>query len=132
MGGADIRQEFYLLMIFVPTVLINYIRNLKKLTPISLAANVLIILSFLGVVYYLVKGDWSLGEVRPITKHIKTLPLFMGTMMFALEAVGVVSRELFFASLRLYLNSHSERRVDGHRIKRVACIVCSHLRSYKP
>lgn len=101
MGGADIRQEYYLLMIFVPTVLINFIRNLKKLTPISLAANVLIILAFLGVLYYLVAdGSWGLGEVRPVTKHVQTLPLFMGTMMFALEAVGVVSRKLFFASPR--------------------------------
>lgn len=81
-------------MIFVPIVLINYIRNLKKLTPISLAANVLIIVSFFGVLYYLIAdGSWDLGEVRPVTKHIHTLPLFMGTMMFALEAVGVVSLE---------------------------------------
>lgn len=81
-------------MIFVPIVLINYIRNLKKLTPISLAANVLIIVSFFGVLYYLMAdGSWGLGEVKPVTKHIYTLPLFMGTMMFALEAVGVVSIE---------------------------------------
>lgn len=82
-------------MIFVPIVLINYIRNLKKLTPISLAANVLIIVSFFGVLYYLMAdGSWGLGEVRPVTEHINTLPLFMGTMMFALEAVGVVSIEI--------------------------------------
>lgn len=100
MGGAEINQKFYLLMIFVPIVLINYIRNLKKLTPISLAANVLIILSFLGVLYYLLEGSWGLDKVRPVTKHFHTLPLFMGTMMFALEAVGVVSRTItFFVSL---------------------------------
>lgn len=81
-------------MIFVPIVLINYIRNLKKLTPISLAANILIIVSFFGVLYYLMAdGSWYLGEVRAVTEHINTLPLFMGTMMFALEAVGVVSIE---------------------------------------
>lgn len=78
-------------MIFVPVVLINYIRDLKKLTPISLAANFLVILAFLGVLYYLFRGSWENSKAVMVTETLHTLPLFLGTMMFALEAVGVVS-----------------------------------------
>lgn len=76
-------------MVLVPFVLINSIRNLKLLAPFSTLANILTFVSFGIVCYYVFQNLPDIGTV-PAFGTLYTYPLFFGTTLFALEAVGVV------------------------------------------
>ncbi|XP_065161836.1 proton-coupled amino acid transporter-like protein CG1139 isoform X2 [Atheta coriaria] len=84
-----ISVKLYILMLLVPFILINSIRNLKLLAPFSTLANVLTFASFGIVLYYIFQDLPSIDE-RPHFGTAYTFPLFFGTTLFALEAVGVV------------------------------------------
>lgn len=86
---TKISVELYMLMTFVPFVLINSIRNLKLLAPWSTVANVLTFICFGIVCYYVFQNLPSIGDV-PAIGTAYHYPLFFGTTLFALEAVGVV------------------------------------------
>lgn len=88
--GLDYSKQVYILMTFVPFILINCIRNLKLLAPFSTLANIITFASF-GVVCYYVFQDLPDITERPSFGRLYTYPLFFGTTLFALEAVGVVS-----------------------------------------
>ncbi|XP_044254420.1 proton-coupled amino acid transporter-like protein CG1139 [Tribolium madens] len=79
----------YILCTFIPFLLINCIRNLKLLAPFSTLANIITLASF-GVVCYYVFQDLPDISDRPSFGRLYTYPLFFGTTLFALEAVGVV------------------------------------------
>lgn len=81
--------NLYMLIILLPLVLINYIRNLKLLAPFSTIANVITIASFGIILYYLIEQDITLKE-KEAFGHIKDYPLFFGTVLFALEAIGMI------------------------------------------
>lgn len=85
----EIGLVVYILATFVPFVLINCIRNLKLLAPFSTLANVITFASFGVVCYYVFQDLPDLGDV-PAFGTLYTFPLFFGTTLFALEAVGVV------------------------------------------
>ncbi|XP_017767789.1 PREDICTED: proton-coupled amino acid transporter-like protein CG1139 [Nicrophorus vespilloides] len=84
-----IALELYILMLLIPFILINSIRNLKLLAPFSTLANVLTFASF-GIVLYYIFQDLPDIKERPNFGTLYTFPLFFGTTLFALEAVGVV------------------------------------------
>lgn len=85
----DFTLTQYILMSFIPFVLINCIRNLKLLAPFSTLANVITFASFGVVCYYVFQDLPDISEV-PAFGTLYTFPLFFGTTLFALEAVGVV------------------------------------------
>ena len=66
------------------------IRNLKYLAPFCTLANIVTILSFGIILYYIFRDPPSL-ENRHAMGPIREFPLFIGTVLFALEAIGVVS-----------------------------------------
>lgn len=80
----------YLLVFLLPFILINSIRNLKLLAPFSVVANIITFITFGIVAYYLFQDMPSIDTV-PAFGTLYTYPLFFGTTLFALEAVGVVS-----------------------------------------
>lgn len=80
----------YLLVFLLPFILINSIRNLKLLAPFSVVANVITFITFGIVAYYLFQDMPSISSI-PAFGTLYTYPLFFGTTLFALEAVGVVS-----------------------------------------
>lgn len=82
--------EYYMLGLLLPLILLNYIRNLKYLAPLSTLANAITFVGFGIILYYLIDGLPN-PAVRPLTKPVADLPLFVGTTLFSLEAVGVVS-----------------------------------------
>lgn len=84
--------EYYMLGLLLPLILLNYIRNLKYLAPLSTLANAITFVGFGIILYYLIDGLPN-PAVRPLTKPVADLPLFVGTTLFSLEAVGVVSTE---------------------------------------
>lgn len=65
-------------------------RNLKYLAPFSSVANFVTIISFGIIAYYIFREPISL-EGRVAVGTVKEFPLFFGTVLFALEAIGVVS-----------------------------------------
>lgn len=87
LGDQDVRV--YMMYIFVPLVLICWIRNLKLLAPFSTVANIATILSF-GITFYYVFTDVPPLSERHAVGEFHGLPLFFGTVLFAMEAIGVV------------------------------------------
>ncbi|KAF2878967.1 hypothetical protein ILUMI_27206 [Ignelater luminosus] len=81
--------ELYTLFLLIPFILILSIPNLKWLAPFSLFSNVITFGCFGIVLYYIFKDLPSIDE-RPYVGTFYTFPLFFGTTLFALEAVGVV------------------------------------------
>lgn len=66
------------------------IRNLKFLAPFSTFANFITLISFGIILYYIFETPFSTDD-RQAFGDIKSFPLFFGTVLFALEAIGVVS-----------------------------------------
>lgn len=86
----DLHLNIYLLILLIPFILINSIRNLKLLAPFSILANIITFASFAVVLYYIFQDLQPIGSL-PQFAGLYTFPLFFGTTLFALEAVGVVS-----------------------------------------
>nr|CAD7430353.1 unnamed protein product [Timema monikensis] len=87
--------KIYMLILLGPLILINYIRNLKLLAPFSVFANIITFVGLGITMYYLFDGIPSPME-RQLVGDVKDYPLFIGTTLFALEAVGVVHYTGFF------------------------------------
>lgn len=90
-------MRLYMLMLLLPLILMNLIRNLKWLAPFSMIANILMAVG-IGITFYYIFSD-----VPPITNQkyfssFQQLPLFFGTAIFALEGIGVVSFILIFSN----------------------------------
>lgn len=109
---TDFRVDLrlHMLFYFIPMALIMCFRNLKVLAPCSALANALILiciwwsidisiisymftrffLTALIVIMYYVFRDFPDTSDRLMVGDFKGFPLFIGTTLFALEAVGVV------------------------------------------
>ncbi|XP_012147340.2 proton-coupled amino acid transporter-like protein acs isoform X1 [Megachile rotundata] len=85
--NMDVR--LYMVAILVPLILVNWIRNLKFLAPCSTIANFITLASFSIILYYIFREPLSLEDREPIG-HVTNFPLYFGTVLFALEAIGVV------------------------------------------
>ncbi|KAK4872818.1 hypothetical protein RN001_014847 [Aquatica leii] len=86
---SGIRIEYYMLMFLLPLILMNWIRNLKKLAPLSTFANFITLISFIIILYYIVITKPTF-KGREMVSDATNFPLFFGTVLFALEAVGVI------------------------------------------
>ncbi|KAK7790535.1 hypothetical protein R5R35_011941 [Gryllus longicercus] len=89
MYWKEVNVRFYMLMILVPLILLNYIRNLKLLAPFSTLANIITFVG-LGITLYYLFNNIPNPADRDMVGSIRTFPLFIGTTLFALEAVGVI------------------------------------------
>lgn len=81
--------RIYMLMCLPPLVAITLIRNLKLLAPFSQAANVAIFIGLSIVLYYIFQNFEMAPGVENVGPPMR-YTLFIGTTLFALEAVGVV------------------------------------------
>nr|CAI5832892.1 unnamed protein product [Callosobruchus analis] len=63
--------------------------NLKFLAPLSTVANAITVVSFGIILYYLIKQDITTEDRQAIGDY-RDFPLFFGTVLFALEAIGVI------------------------------------------
>ncbi|XP_075972277.1 proton-coupled amino acid transporter-like protein pathetic isoform X2 [Anticarsia gemmatalis] len=84
-----ISETMYCLMFCVPILIFTQIKNLKYLAPFSGFANVLLVLTFLICLYYIF-SDFQPVDSQPMSVDIGKLPLFIGTVIFAMEGIGVV------------------------------------------
>lgn len=85
----DLDLRWYILSLLIPLILINLIKNLKHLAPFSVVANILIAVGMGITLYYILNGLPSVAE-RPAMAELEKLPMFFGTVIFALEGIGVV------------------------------------------
>lgn len=93
----QISLTLYILMFFIPFFLIICIRNLKLLAPFSVLANIITFVTFGVVGYYVCQNLPSFGDI-PQFGTAFNYPLYFGTTLFSLQAVGVVSKLFFFCS----------------------------------
>ncbi|XP_045491993.1 proton-coupled amino acid transporter-like protein pathetic [Colias croceus] len=84
-----INKTMYCLMFLVPVLLFTQIKNLKYIAPFSGFANILLVLTFLICLYYIC-DEFPEFDSKPKAVDIGRLPLFVGTVIFAMEGIGVV------------------------------------------
>lgn len=84
-----INIRFVILALLVPLLLMSLIRNLKYLTPFSFIANILIFVGIIITMYYIFL-DLPPTTARPGIVGPSHWPMFFGTVIFALEGIGVV------------------------------------------
>ncbi|KOX68580.1 Proton-coupled amino acid transporter 1 [Melipona quadrifasciata] len=87
MHNIDVR--LYMLAILLPLILVNWIRNLKFLAPCSTVANFITFISFGIILYYIFREPLTF-EHREVIGNVENFPLYFGTVLFALEAIGVI------------------------------------------
>ena len=85
----DINIRWMMVYLLVPMVLICWVRHLKLLVPFSTLANAVGVLSFVMICVYVFDDVPSLSDRQPVGP-ISSIPLYFGTVLFAMEAVGAV------------------------------------------
>lgn len=88
--GTELHIQYYMVPLIVPLILMNLIRNLKWMAPISMFANVLMAVG-LGITFYYIFTETPKTTDTVLFSSFGQLPLFFGTAIFALEGIGVVS-----------------------------------------
>ncbi|XP_017773901.1 PREDICTED: proton-coupled amino acid transporter-like protein CG1139 isoform X2 [Nicrophorus vespilloides] len=87
--SEKISLVYLMLMFLLPLILLNWVRNLKLLAPFSTLANLITLVSFGIVLYFLIDEGPTFKDREPLGE-VENLPLFFGTVLFALEAIGVI------------------------------------------
>ncbi|XP_034481326.1 proton-coupled amino acid transporter-like protein CG1139 [Drosophila innubila] len=83
----DIR--LYMALLTLPLMLTFFIRDLKYLVPFSIISNIFMLISLSVILRYIFGNLPSLAE-RQAFQVWTHYPLFFGTVLFAVEAVGVI------------------------------------------
>lgn len=106
----------HMLILLIPLILINYIRNLKLLTPFSTLANLITFVGLTMTLKYMFDNLSSISE-REMFGTFRNFALYFGTTLFALEAVGVVSLEgiNFFLTICGFFNLR-KMKIFGRKI----------------
>ncbi|XP_024881850.1 proton-coupled amino acid transporter-like protein CG1139 [Temnothorax curvispinosus] len=81
--------ETYMAILLLPLIIVNYIRNLKFLAPFSTLANIIMFTGIAIMLYYIFREPLSFDN-RVAFGNVTNFPLFFGTVLFALEAIGVI------------------------------------------
>ncbi|XP_047989094.1 proton-coupled amino acid transporter-like protein pathetic [Leguminivora glycinivorella] len=86
---SQLSIQTYCVLTLVPLVLLCQIRNLKYLVPVSALANALIVIVF-GITMYYIFSDLPPISEREMVAKVSQWPLFVSTVIFAMEGIGVV------------------------------------------
>ncbi|XP_061706445.1 proton-coupled amino acid transporter-like protein pathetic [Cydia pomonella] len=86
---SQLSIQTYCVLTLVPLVLLCQIRNLKYLVPVSGLANALIVIVF-GTTMYYIFSDLPPVSEREMVAKVSQWPLFVSTVIFAMEGIGVV------------------------------------------
>ncbi|XP_067003578.2 proton-coupled amino acid transporter-like protein pathetic isoform X2 [Anabrus simplex] len=83
--------QYYMVIVAPFLVTLNMVPNLKYLAPFSMLANTLMAVG-LGITFYYIFSDLPsiTNSGLPNFSSWSQLPLFFGTVIFALEGIGVV------------------------------------------
>lgn len=86
---SHIDLRYYMAALLPLLILINLIRNLKYLAPLSMVANILIATG-MSITFYYIFIDLPSPYEREMVVDWAKWPMFFGTAIFALEGIGVV------------------------------------------
>lgn len=87
---VDISMHWYLLMLLLPMILLNWVKSLKYLTPASLFASIVTVSGLMITFFYMLQGLPSTSTMKAFSSW-EQLPLFFGVAIYAFEGIGVVS-----------------------------------------
>ncbi|XP_059059737.1 proton-coupled amino acid transporter-like protein CG1139 [Achroia grisella] len=87
--GIEVHVIQVMAVVLLPLVLMNWVRDLKYLAPFSAMANAVTIVGFGIILYYIFRDVPTLEGKAPVGV-VSKFPLFFGTVLFALEAIGVI------------------------------------------
>lgn len=98
----DIRM--YLLLLLIPMIMLNFLKNLKYLTPVSLFASILTVTGISITFHYMLQNLPHTNTVKAFSSW-EQLPLYFGTAIYAFE--GILQQNLFpiFPFGKISLNS---------------------------
>lgn len=82
-------SRLFLVLLLVPMILLNLVKNLKYLTPVSFIASVLTI-SGLVICFYFMLQELPPTSERNGFSSWAQLPLYFGTAIYAFEGIGVI------------------------------------------
>lgn len=82
--------KIYMAILLVPLILLMCVRNLKLLAPLSLFSNAITFVGVGMIFYYFFKDSIASPSDRIAFNSLANFPLFFGTTLFAINAVGVV------------------------------------------
>lgn len=80
-------------------ILLNCVKSLKYLTPVSFLATILTVIGLGITFFYLLQGLPKTLVVKPFSSW-QQLPLYFGTAVYAFEGIGMVD---IFKSLNIRL-----------------------------
>ncbi|KAK9507280.1 hypothetical protein O3M35_007175 [Rhynocoris fuscipes] len=86
---AKINRFWYFIVLLLPMILLNWVRNLKYLTPVSLIAAILTTTG-LSITFFYMLSDLPRTDTVKMIAPWNKLPLFFGTAIYAFEGIGVV------------------------------------------
>ncbi|CAH0390796.1 unnamed protein product [Bemisia tabaci] len=86
-GSTDIRMVIVYLLI--PLILISMVRNLKLISPLASLGHIFVMICFSIIFYYIFRDIPNIAERKPVGT-MQGIPLFFGTVLFAMEAIGSV------------------------------------------
>ncbi|XP_023933886.2 proton-coupled amino acid transporter-like protein CG1139 [Bicyclus anynana] len=103
--GKELPLRYHICFLLIPLTLMGLVKDLKLLTPFSSISNIVTLLGFILVFFYLIEDDVTLDNEKLELKGYREIPVFVGVTLFALEAVGVV--------LALEFNMEKPKRFVG-------------------
>ncbi|KAJ6647742.1 Proton-coupled amino acid transporter-like protein pathetic, partial [Pseudolycoriella hygida] len=86
----DYNLRWYILLMLPFLILLNLIRDLKSMAVFSVVANIFVSLCLVVTAYYIFRDDLPVVTDRIAMANCTKMPIFFGTAVFALEAIGVV------------------------------------------
>ncbi|XP_026678307.1 proton-coupled amino acid transporter-like protein pathetic, partial [Diaphorina citri] len=95
--GTELDIRVYISAFLIPLILLSWVPNLKSLAPVSMVAN-LLMGTGLGITFYYIVWDLHKPMEMPQIADISTMPTFFSIVIFAIEAIGVVSVDLMHIS----------------------------------
>nr|CAD7446765.1 unnamed protein product [Timema bartmani] len=87
--NVNLSVHTYLMMMLVPMIMLNWVKNLKYLTPVSLFAAILTVVGLGITFFYMLQGLPKTSTVHAFASW-KQLPLYFGTAIYAFEGIGVI------------------------------------------
>jgi amino acid permease len=88
-NGVELDIRVQMTMVLLPIILSCWIRDLKYLVPLSLFANIAMLVGICVTLYYITQ-DLPAPSTREYIAPWSRIPLFFGTVIYAFEGIGLV------------------------------------------
>ncbi|KAJ8919552.1 hypothetical protein NQ315_002174 [Exocentrus adspersus] len=85
----DMSVHWYLLLLLLPMVLLNWVKSLKYLTPSSLFASIVTCSGLVITFFYMFQGLPKIASIKAVSTWSQ-VPLYFGTAIYAFEGIGVI------------------------------------------